>query len=659
MLPEQIGEFYRSHVEKLTKPNSSGWAQGRCPFHDDRKNSLSVHMVVGSWKCFGGCGEKGKGSVFDFARMLGITIQQPKYAREGSVVKTYDYDDENGNFLYQKVLKDNKDFQWRRRKDGDWVYNLKDIKRVPYKLKQLLAVPIDEPIFIVEGEKCADTLSCLGVFATTSGAANSWHKDLNPYFKDRNIVLWQDNDAAGNTFASSVIKELLPIVASIKHLHIEDGRDGSDAEDWILQGGTKEKLLEEIKKLPAIKQATVTVPVPQKSPAILWHEFDLSKSANGQPIINLDNAAKILEKHEPFKNALWFDIFHRKMYSTIFSNKPLQWSDSHDLELTRMFQNQFGLTKIKEHDAARAVRLVAYRNIRNEPKEWLESLQWDGVERVASFFPEAYGSHEDVYSISISNNFWVSAIARIMSPGCQVDNMVVLEGAQGIGKSRSLRAIAGPWYTSVTASVMEKDFYMILSGALIAEIAELDSFRKAEITRVKQVISDPHDNYRAPYAREPHSHPRMSIFVGTTNEYEYLKDTTGGRRFWPIKCGQIKHDYIEKYREQFFAEALVRYKSGMTWWEVPEIVREEQEARRITDPWEEIIYDFLIGKHEVTFNNIIDDALSIPKERSNHTIQTRIGRILRLLGWDKKQRRTTPGGPPRIVWRPVNQPVEP
>ena len=126
--------------------------------------------------------------------------------------------------------------------------------------------------------------------------------------------------------------------------------------------------------------------------------------------------------------------------------------------------------------------------------------------------------------------------AREFSTGCQVDNMVVLEGVQGIGKSRALRALGGKWYSSASESVMYKDFYLILTGSLIMEIAELDSFKKAEVTRIKQVISSPHDYYRVPYGRDAQVYPRMCVFVGTTNEREYLKDTTGARRFWPIKC---------------------------------------------------------------------------------------------------------------------------
>ena len=651
MSPQEIEGIYQNHVEKLGKPNSSGWAQGLCPFHDDKKTSFSVHLETGSWKCFGGCGENGKGSIYSFAHLKGIQLNGN---RKPDIVKTYDYADEKGEFAYQKYVKDDKSFGWRHRKDGDWVYKL-PVKRFPYRVKELMAWPITEPVFIVEGEKCVHTLSDLGVFATTSGAANSWHKDLNPFFKGRNVVVWQDNDQPGNDFAAAVQRNLFNLAASLKIRLVDDGRVGSDAEDWILQGGTKEKLLEEIRALPEVKEEAESVFTTEiaESPVVLWHKFGLVKTAEGIPINNLDNAVKVLERAPLFKDVVWYDEFHRKVLTMFNCKSPRPWTDADYLALTRFFQDKLGMRRINLECVSQAVRLVASRNVRNEPKEWMESLKWDENARVGTFFHDAFGTDGTDYAKTIGENFWISIIARIFSPGCQMDNMVVLEGDQGIGKSRALRTLGGSWYIAVMESVMSKDFFMVLPGSLIVEVAELDSFRKAEISRIKQVVSVPYDSYRIPYGREKETFPRMCVFIGTTNEKEYLKDYTGARRFWPIRCGKINQGYIESDREQFFAEALTLYKKGTEWWKTMPETKIEQEERREIDPWEKPISDFLSYREETTPEEILGhDCLNIEKQYQDSGKRKKVCRILRLFKWDNKPKRGDEGVLGR-VWRPV------
>lgn len=362
-----------------------------------------------------------------------------------------------------------------------------------------------------------------------------------------------------------------------------------------------------------------------------WIDLGLLLNRDGRPIPNLDCVCTILED---IKYPVWFDTFHRRY----FTDGMKEWTDIDDLNLTIKLQKEFGISRISDELVAKAVRTYAHKNLKCEPKDWFETLVWDGEFRMSKFFINALGAKDDSYTIQASNNFWVGMVARVYRPGCKLDTMVVLEGEQGLGKTRALSAIGGKWHTESEESITSKDFFQCLDGKLIIEIAELDSFNRAEVTRIKQVISCSIDRYRTPYNRRPEDHPRQSIFVGTTNDTEYLKDHTGGRRFIPIRCGVINVDYIKENREQLFAEAVTWYKQGNDWHIMPyEETKFEQESRRQSDEWEYIIKDYINFKSVVTVKDISVDCLKIDTSKLDMPIQKRIGRILRSINWHKKQ----------------------
>jgi hypothetical protein len=181
-------------------------------------------------------------------------------------------------------------------------------------------------------------------------------------------------------------------------------------------------------------------------------------------------------------------------------------------------------------------------------------------------------------------------VARIYRPGCQVDNMVVLEGPQGIFKSSSLRVLAGDHHAEQHESVTSKDFFQNLQGVWLIEISEMHSFSRTETSKVKQVITCTTDHFRPSYGRRAVDHPRMCVFAGMTNHDNWSKDETGARRFWPITCVEIDLDGIRNAREQLFAEAVARFKGGETWWEMPALeTTREQELRYDTDVWQQDI----------------------------------------------------------------------
>lgn len=186
----------------------------------------------------------------------------------------------------------------------------------------------------------------------------------------------------------------------------------------------------------------------------------------------------------------------------------------------------------------------------------------------------------------------VSAVARAFEPGCKVDTMLVLEGKQGVGKTRFTRELFGAdWYAEATASPGDKDFFQVLQGRWVMEIGEMESFTKAEVGKIKQAVTAQQDTFRASYGRFVKTYPRQCVFVGTTNENQYLRDPTGARRFLPIRVNTIDVDRIIRERDQLWAEAVHLYREGFDYWTLPADAAREQERRYQADTWEETITD--------------------------------------------------------------------
>lgn len=529
--------------------------------------------------------------------------------------------------------------------DNTWKMKAQPEPRPLFGLDELSD---NKPCLVVEGEKCVlaarKFASEIYDITTWSNGAQSFNKmDWRPIY-GKSILLWPDGDEAGIKAMQSIAKLLSPHCPEIKIIEVspESGFDAADSgftwnefKEWakpkiyIYQHNAPELVQTDDSKSPEIDGSLYAI----------WEKIGIAQSGNGVPFFNLDNALRVLEGFPLFSNILWFDEFHQKYYTLWQSSKPREWSDIDDFRLASFMQRELGLRNMSDDTINKAIRLHGKNNARNEPRDWLTSLIWDNEPRVAKFFKNAAGADSNEYTDAISQNFWITMVARILRPGCQVDNMIVLEGAQGKGKTSLLRIIGQDWYSSAKEKVDSNNFFMMLHGKLLIEIAELDSFNRAEITRIKQVVSDPVDRYRSPYDRSTKDHPRQSVFVGTTNESTYLRDDTGARRFWPLKCTNFDLKYAEQYRDQLFAEAVQLFQSGQTWWLVPDSAADEQEQRRQIDPWQELVLDYSIQKFEVTTSEIMSNCIHIEKSKQSRFDEMRIGNILKKLGWKRVQRR--------------------
>lgn len=234
------------------RASGSDWFETRCPFHEDTRPSFAYHRPTGNWKCHAGCGE---GDVFrylmrsrktDFRGAVGylgerLGIEPPAAGHES--VPTYDYRDEAGDLLFQVVRFGGKKFRQRRPDgNGGWVWRLDDVRRVLYRLPDLLARP-DEPVFIVEGEKDVERLHAAGRLATTNpGGAGKWRTEYAASLKDRDVIILPDNDTPGCLHARDVARSLCETAASVRIVELSDLSNKGDVSDWLAAGHTLAEL---------------------------------------------------------------------------------------------------------------------------------------------------------------------------------------------------------------------------------------------------------------------------------------------------------------------------------------------------------------------------------------------------------------------------------
>lgn len=373
-----------------------------------------------------------------------------------------------------------------------------------------------------------------------------------------------------------------------------------------------------------------------------WLAWGLDRNAGGIPLTNLNNAVAVLEHDLLLKGHVWFDEFLNRMLTLGVDGKPREWQAVDDDNLALYMQRGIGLQKMSSDTVSRAVRVVAYRDVRNCARDWMSSLQWDDTGRIETFFIDVFGAADSDYTRAAGRNFWISLAARVMAPGCQVDNMVVLEGLQGKGKSSAAQIIGGEWYAAQHESpTNSRAFAEILQGKILVEIEEMHAFSRAETEAVKKSVTVRSDRFRPSgahgYAKD---HPRYCVFLGTTNRDDWNRDETGARRFWPIRCMRVDIQRLEREREQFFAEAVARYKAGESWWEMPEEeTKAEQDARYHADPWFDDVQFMLTeqrGRRGVLTTELLEQ-LGIDRDRWTRGDEMRVGSILRKLGWQRRR----------------------
>ena len=259
------------------------------------------------------------------------------------------------------------------------------------------------------------------------------------------------------------------------------------------------------------------------------------------------------------------------------------WTDVDDARLRVYIETRWGIDFPRKLDDA--VEIVANDCAFDPLQDYLNGLVWDGEDRLDTMLVRWMGAEDTPFVRAATRKWMCGAVARALVPGCKFDNMLVLTGAQGIGKSELGRQLSKGWFTdSIDKLGNGKDAQDAVGGVWIAEIAELSGMRKAEVEDVKNYISKQDDRFRRAYARRKSVTLRRCVFYGTTNDLDFLRDRTGNRRFWPVEVRGIGHGERVKHElgaevDQLWAEAVVRYRGGETLWMDGELARLAEEAQ--------------------------------------------------------------------------------
>jgi len=324
---------------------------------------------------------------------------------------------------------------------------------------------------------------------------------------------------------------------------------------------------------------------------------------------------------------------------------PRPIEDSDETRLYKWLSDRWGIDP-KPHNVHLAMMEVIGRKRFDAVRDYLDSLRgkWDHRDRLDSAAQVYLGAEPTAFSSVAFRKWLISAVARVYEPGCKADHVLVLEGEQGLGKSTALRILAGDEHFGDDIPALGgKDAQQYLGGFWIVELAEMDAATKAESATLKRFLTTTVDNYRPPYGRWVIKHGRRCVFAGSVNHDEYLKDSTGGRRFWPVRCNHIDLAALKADRDQLWAEAVHAYRRGEPWHltldshiEEAKSVQSERLERDIA--WQEAIEEWLShpqnkGERTVTTRRLLNAALQVEDKHITRREQLRVSAIMHSLGW--------------------------
>lgn len=340
----------------------------------------------------------------------------------------------------------------------------------------------------------------------------------------------------------------------------------------------------------------------------------------------------------------------------IILTRPAPWSDDAtprlltDSDITGLVcLLETRTLRPKFNDAKRAIQKAAFENPVNPVRDVLTDLVWDGTPRLDHWTADYLGAEDTSFNRQAGAKWLISAVARVLRPGCKVDTMLVLEGPQGARKSSALAALAavlGPETFSDRLSKLDgKDAVIELQGQVIVEIAELDAFRNSAVSLIKAFLSRQVDKIRLPWDATVTELKRSCVFAGTVNPggAGWLHDVTGGRRFWPITVTEVDIAGLSAAAPQLWAEAAARYATGEEWWLTDEVVIAEAAKaamdRTDEDVWAPYIDKHIEGRERVTITEVLE-ALGMAKDKQGDREQKRVAAHLYRRGFNRIRQRS-------------------
>ena len=322
-------------------------------------------------------------------------------------------------------------------------------------------------------------------------------------------------------------------------------------------------------------------------------KLELDKQNNALCTVN--NIVLILQNDKEFKDAFAVDLFSMR----IVSRRPLKWRveskqidtkgiddsasfdylvnvtddynkyvNDYDLTMIRWYLETFYKMPYNKQKVKDGLQAVAYKNAYHPIKDFFNTLEWDGAERIPYLFHNYLGVENNAYTREVSKIFFTAAVKRVYQAGCKFDYIPVLVGFEGIKKSSLIRVLSTPFFSDSLNSMGDQKSYEQIQGSWVIELGELTAVKRAEVESVKHFVAKQTDKFRPAFGETVQDFPRTCVFFGTSNNDKFLKGENGDRRFWPLLCGvvparfDIKKQFTNEDRLQIWAEALHYYKQG-------------------------------------------------------------------------------------------------
>lgn len=376
----------------------------------------------------------------------------------------------------------------------------------------------------------------------------------------------------------------------------------------------------------------------------------------------ISNAAKAVVRPDFVDIDIRFDQFRDEiMFAPAGSGQWQAFTDP-DYARLRITMEKRGFKAVGRELIRDVVLLAADEQPFDSATTWLNGLEWDGVPRIEHFYHTHFGTADTPYTRAVSMYMWTALAGRVLEPGIKADMVPILVGRQGCGKSSGVEALSpdSAFFTEISFAEKDDDLARKMRGRLVAEIGELRGLNTKELESIKAFVTRTHENWIPKYREFATQFPRRLVFIGTTNEDEFLADKTGNRRWLPVEVSSVDVQAVKRDLLLLWAEARETFKrlGGIQFRDAERLGASVHEQYTIKDAWLETVEKWLdtpdLMTNDIPRNceflrasDVLRDAIGLDPKQVSRREQMRISGVLQNCGY-KPSRETIDGKQQRV-----------